>query len=511
MVILPESVIILRLIVAKSERKSMALSEAHLRDNPWWNRRDALSEDNHLSKLDEQSLEFEHDVPFELHVDAVYTLRGPRQVGKTTFMKRIMRRLLQRDDVKPRRILYSDIGGAGVRDQFDLQKFVGDFIAYVRGRSEADRIYLLLDEVASVEDWGVAIRTLHGRGELDNVTVIATGSHALDVKRGGEQAPGRRGDVEHWSWVMMPLAFRDYVRLHDPDVLERVPEVSSLEPRDVFLAAEDAHFVGMRIEELFARYLLTGGYPFAVAAENEQEEIPPNVYRLYRDAFRGEIRRAGLDESYIREIISWAGHKRLAQEFSWRNASDETQIGSKGTARRYLETSEALFLWHIFYRVLDPTKSRAALKSPKKLFPADPFGWHVLASWAQGDRDPWAASLERVNDSSIRGELVESVCADHFRRRFGRFAYYYRSKKGREEIDFALFEDNARNSLVEVKQQKRVRKKHRAALADHGGGLLAVRYIEDLAWHYEDNVAAIPASYLLAMLPWELSLFPERA
>ncbi|MGM0558946.1 MAG: ATP-binding protein [Myxococcota bacterium] len=488
----------------------MALTDAHFRDNPWWNDRGALNSDAHLRRLESQPLVYRHDVPFELDVDAVYTLRGPRQVGKTTFLKRLVRDLLQDLNIKPRRVLYADIGGAGISDHAEFQAFIRQFIAYVRDRSVDDRLYLLLDEVTDIEDWGVAIRTLHGRGDLENATVIATGSHALDVKRGGEQAPGRRGDVEHWDWIMMPLAFRDYARLHDEDLVAQVPRLESLEPREVYRAAEEVHFVGSQLDELFARYLLTGGFPFAVSAEQEHESVPARVYRIYRDAFRGEIQRAGLEEPYIRELISWAGRKRLAQEFSWRNASDETSIGSKDTARKYLETAQALFLWHIYYRVLDPTKSRAALKSPKKLFPADPFGWHVLESWAVGERDPWAASLARVNNSTTRGDLVESVVADHLRRRFGRFSYYYRSKKGREEIDFALFEDGSPQALIEVKQQSRIRAKHRSALAKHGGGILAVRNTDDLAWHEDDAVAAVPVSYLLAMLPWDLSLFPER-
>lgn len=486
----------------------MALTTAHFQDNPWWTDEDALDSDYHLAQLADQPLVYLHQMPFELSVDAVYTLRGPRQVGKTTFLKRIIQKLLDDQGIDPRRLLYADVGGAGVTSHQELQKFVAEFVSYVRARSADDRIYLLLDEVTGIRDWGVAIRSLHGRGDLERVTAIVTGSHALDVKRGGEQAPGRRGEVEYWDWVMMPLSFRDYVRLQEPEVAARVPILESLVPQHVHHAAEEAHFVGSTLKELFARYLSTGGYPFAVSAEKKHEHIPARVYRTYRDAFRGEIRRAGLEESYIRELISWAGHKRLAQEFSWRSASDETGIGSKDTARKYLETAEALFLWHIYLRVIDPTKTRAALKSPKKLYPADPFGWHVLDSWARGEQDPWVATLERVNDPQVRGDLVESVCADHLRRRFGRFAFYYRDKKGREEIDFAIFEDGVRQALIEVKYQRRIRVKHLSALAGHGGGLLLTP--DHLEWHESEGVAALPVAYFLAMLPWELSLFPER-
>lgn len=116
--------------------------------------------------------------------------------------------------------------------------------------------------------------------------------------------------------------------------------------------------------------------------------------------------------------------------------------------------------------------------------------------------------MQRLADPAQRGDLVESVCADHFRRHVGHFAFYYRSKKGRREIDFALFDEGAPSGLVEVKYQTRMRRKHRKALREQGGGILATR--EHLEWYEDDQVAALPVCYLLALLPWETSLYPER-
>ncbi len=62
--------------------------------------------------------------------------------------------------------------------------------------------------------------------------------------------------------------------------------------------------------------------------------------------------------------------------------------------------------------------------------------------------------------------------------------------------------------MIEVKYQARIRRKHRNALPEHGGGILATR--DHLEWHEDDRVAALPVWYLLALLPWESSLYPER-
>jgi predicted AAA+ superfamily ATPase len=62
----------------------MVLSQSQIRDNPWWRQAEAINEDTDLRRFDTTPLRFEHAVPFDLDVDAVFTLRGPRQVGKST-------------------------------------------------------------------------------------------------------------------------------------------------------------------------------------------------------------------------------------------------------------------------------------------------------------------------------------------------------------------------------------------------------------------------------------------
>lgn len=485
----------------------MALPRELIRDNPWWAHPGAIVDDPHLRRLGERSLVFDHSIPFELDIDAAYTLRGPRQVGKTTLLKRLVHQILEGGTVSPRRVLYLDVGAAGITSAQGLQETLRTYLLDIRESTPTERLYLFIDEVTGIEDWGVVLRALHGRGLLEAVTFLATGSHALDVLRGGERAPGRRGAVAHWDWVMMPLSFRDYLRLHDPELLELVPEFDSLRPSEVFAAAREIELHADRVTTLFDRYLLTGGYPHPTEAEHDERRIPSHVYRLHQDAIRGEIARAGYRERFFRELVTWMGHHRLGREFSWRDASGETEIGSKDTARRYIEDAEGLFVWHVFYRVKQPDKPEEALRSPKKLYPADPFNWHVLSTWASGEHDAWRASLESLGDPREKGELVESVLADHFRRRFGHFAFYYRHPRGAREIDFVLFENPKEGRLVEAKFRNRITVTDRKALDHHGGGVLASK--DTLEFHEKTRVAVVPASSLLAGLPYPLSLFPS--
>lgn len=488
----------------------MAFPADHARDNPWWRDRSAVEDDPDLERLRAQPARYDHDIPFSLDVDAVYTLRGPRQVGKSTLLKRIARHLLIERRVGVRSLFFLDAEAMVVEGARDLQEVLEGFLDWSRSSDPDARKYLLLDEVTGVSDWGTAVRVLHRRGALDRVTVIVTGSHALDLRAGGETAPGRRGEAEgvDLDWILMPFGFRDFVLAHEPDLERELPELDVFAPRTAYEAATEIGQYAEHLRPLFDRYLLAGGYPHAMAAEATRERIPRSVYELYRHAVTGQMKRAGHRESYFRELVAWVADRGLGNEFSWRDGSGETRIGSKDTVRAYLEDAEAMYLWHIVYRSHSATDPARALRSPKKLYPTDPFGWHVLASWGTRARDPWASSHERLEEGRVRGGIVEAVVADHLRRGYGDGVRYHRTTQGKEEIDF-LVAEGGEHGYVEVKFRDRIQASHGKWLAKYGGGILATK--DSLAWEGEDRVAAIPVWSLLAGYGKPVSLYPSLA
>lgn len=481
----------------------MAISSDQLRDNPWWQNPDAIADDVHLRRLAERELVFDHPNPLPTDRDAVLALRGPRQVGKTTLMKRIVRALLE-GSAPPASIMYLDVEGANLQTPYELQEAIREFVEWSSNTHDGRR-YLFLDEITGIEEWGKAIRVLDGRGSIEGCSILCTGSHARDVKRGAERAPGRKGDVEAWDWIMMPLSFRDYISAHDARP-EELPDLDLFDLRDAFEAAQDVGLHHERLRPLFERYLLTGGFPHAMSSEAHDGVIQRRIYRLHQEAFRGEIVRAGHREDLFRELVEWVGENRLGREFSWADGSGNTAIGSHHTVREYLEDAQAAFLWHIMYRVENIDAPVRARRSPKKLYAADPFSWHVLSSWVSARDEPWREAVELLDDPAELGLLVESVVGDHLCRWRGRFALYYRHPQRKEEIDFVLFDDDDR-LLVEVKYRNRIRESDLSALARRGGGVLVTK--DTLFFDEEAKVLAIPAPSFLAGLPFELSLFPS--
>ncbi len=76
--------------------------------------------------------------------------------------------------------------------------------------SSAERLALFLDEVSYVDRWQRAVKHLWDLGLLQGVTVIVTGSHTLDVRRGAELLPGRRGERADVDHLLLPLDFRSF-------------------------------------------------------------------------------------------------------------------------------------------------------------------------------------------------------------------------------------------------------------------------------------------------------------
>ena len=289
---------------------------------------------------------------------------------------------------------------------------------------------------------------------------------------------------------------------------EEIPKLDLFNVKRAYQSARELQLYSSPIAGLFRRYLRTGGYPYAISAEVGKDLIPEGIYRQFQHAIREEMRKAGRRETYFRELVGWAVNKYLGKEFSWSAASSDTHIGSKNTARNYLEDGEGVFIWHIMNRIINIGEPTPAPKSPKKLYTLDPFCWHSLKSWVEGHPEPWGYALEVLGDEDFLGGFVESVIGDHLKRQFGYFALYHRASQGQEEIDFVVHRAPEEYSLVEVKYRSRLKRGDREYLAKYGGGILASK--NQLDFNEQNNVVDIPVHSFLAGLPKDLTLFSAR-
>jgi predicted AAA+ superfamily ATPase len=76
--------------------------------NAWWFREEAILDDEKIADYEQETYQY---VPpllaeFPETTDAILTLRGPRQVGKSTSMKLLIRRLLLELKIPKKHVFY---------------------------------------------------------------------------------------------------------------------------------------------------------------------------------------------------------------------------------------------------------------------------------------------------------------------------------------------------------------------------------------------------------------------
>lgn len=116
--------------------------------NRHWDNVELLREDLHLKQLLNAPLILRHSIEdkVKLNEDKVYIVRGPRQIGKTTLVKRKLKELLDRD-MPPRRTFYFAFDIGNIKDDNDVAGLIHTYISFVRQEFKNKRLWLFLDEV----------------------------------------------------------------------------------------------------------------------------------------------------------------------------------------------------------------------------------------------------------------------------------------------------------------------------------------------------------------------------
>ncbi|MDZ7291951.1 MAG: ATP-binding protein [candidate division KSB1 bacterium] len=465
------------------------------RQNPWWADTAAINEDPHLAEYDQAMVKWEPPLlqTLKLDRDLIYILLGPRQVGKTTFFKLLVRQLLLERNVHPRTILYLNCEALGPQTPQALAELLRDYILWAKTFSK-ERLYILLDEATYLKDWERGLKIVADEGKLKKATLIAAGSHAAGIRKGGERLPGRRGRDEHLDLMLLPLSFRRFLMARNTALENKLPIFENWNQKTLFATAQEIALWADQISSYFSIYLRSGGFPRSIRDEAEHGRVMQDVYKLYRDAFVGDLARLGRRESLLRELAQWLINRR-ENPFDWSDAARETQLGTHPTVREYVEDAEAAFLWEVLYKSKSLGESLRAPRSSKRVYFADPFSFHCFRSWVFGYDNAWRATEEFLADPNNQGYLVESVIASHLRRTFGDRIFYWRNG---QEIDFVIFQQEKRSALIEVKYQAQINPDNAKALVQQGGGILLTK--NQLAFSPKKKVLAIPVHYFLAML-----------
>lgn len=452
------------------------ISQDLVDDNPWWRSPDLIHKDMKIVELDNSTVVWHPRIAhtFNLGEDLVYTLRGPRQTGKTTLIKSQIKKLLE-SGISPHNIMYYafDVDNTSRA----LVNVIKNYLDNTERLREGNRCFMFLDEISAIKDWQRGIKRLWDQHRLENCTVIATGSNTLDIKRSSERLPGRRGTSEDaLDKIMLPMKFAEFLSTTDNDLRDLFYEndmvrtwhrrrlVDELFNMKLNLEIERLYAYVPKLNQHLHDYLLTGGTPKVVNEYVAKGHVTESTFATYLDAILGDLQSLRINENIFKQLVQNV-LKTIGWTSSWRSLQKDTDIGGVSTVSSYVNTLQNMFVLSTLYQYSVKSK-RGVFAKDKKIHVHDPFYFHVLNGWTSG-QSSFDAAARHVESERNLGIMVEGVVTNHlirlaFTRSWKKPNFDYQDvlfhwKYGMEkEVDFIYNDGSGLEIPIEVKFQNKI-------------------------------------------------------
>ena len=341
----------------------------------FWEKKGWEKEDRHLTKM--HSMPFQRIFPFLPEANGLYIIRGPRQIGKTSWLKSILSH-----HAKTKRCFYLSC------EEVDDYKALGEILKSVRGYD-----IILLDEVSFVAGWARAVK--HAVDSGYTKILVVTGSHAHDLKQGADRMPGRFD--AGGEFFLLPMDFDEFCNARQTA----------------------GWFSGNRLDELRA-YFRVGGFPSAVAEGGPGGLTSKQSIDTYWRWLVGDITKLGKSEQHLTELMIQLA-ATIQNPVSFNTLAKKTGIGSHNTVNEYISILESCFALRTLHSV-DIDTGAYRTRKDRKFYFSDPL-LYWLAVRLSGGRAP-----ENAED-----RIAELVSNEHLARRFKRFGFHGNANG---EVDF---------------------------------------------------------------------------
>jgi predicted AAA+ superfamily ATPase len=436
-----------------------------------------LQQDPVLRRLRDNPLVSEPDLleRLPLEIPGIYTLVGGRQVGKSTLLKQVMQRLLQRERVAPERLAY--VTCEPFVDAEELRVVLTDLLAAMPG---GERSWLLIDEVTYVAGWDRTVKFLADAGTLERCFVLLTGSDHVLIQDSLKRLPGRRGRADAVDFHLRPLSFLQFCRLRgrmSEAVLEELSagDVEADLPRGTPASLSE-------LEGELRSYHVSGGFLTATNDVARDGVVAAATLRIYADWIRGDLLRLNRNERYLREVLA-AISERYGSQLTWNALAQELSIDHPKTIADYLGILERLDAVLVVPALAEHERGPAPKKG-RKVFFADPFIHRAAQAFvARAEPEPGSdAHLQRDLEATMAGHVA----------RFAEALYV----KGKGEIDVAWYAGR-KLRLLEVKWSQQLRPEELKEIRRRGRGLIASRARQAGKL---DGLKVLPAAVVLLRL-----------
>ncbi len=372
--------------------------------NPWWKDRGLIEKDFDIVRWGEKRHKWVPELVGEIALEpfALHALTGPRQSGKTTVLKLLVKRLLDKGR-EPRSIFYFDCENlADYRELLDVLTAYLDF----KGVNSVKSGIILLDEVTLPKEWYRAVKFLIDKGNLRNDVLIVTGSSSMAVKREVELFPGRRGKGR--DFVVYPLSFRGFLRVVGPQLVQKIPPLKSIEEIDG--TAMNALMFENELNGHLGDYMEYGGFPLSVANLHKSKEDAKNAYLSW---IKNAILKAERSDVIARQVGKVLV-ETLQTDISWEGVSKKIEAKSPKTVSAYVDILKSIFAVNVLYNI-DVSGKKIRFGKNKKIHFRDPLLLEIFEDWCM------------VKSLSGDSAIAEALLVEHLARMFPDNIFFWKN------------------------------------------------------------------------------------
>ncbi len=303
-------------------------------------------------------------------------IRGARQFGKSTWLEESLKKSLIEFGAGSSFYLNADF----FRNHDELYSAVSDVASLFPSTAAVRRLFI--DEISAVDDWEKAIKKLYDEGTTREILIITTGSKAVDLRRGSERLPGRKGKLDRTSYRFLPVSFREFENKCR------------------------GHFK----DQTLNAYLMSGGSPIAANELAKSKLVPPYVIELTKDWVFGECSRQNRDPGLL-QFLLFSLHQKATTPVSMTKLAKEAGAANNTVVQGYIELMRDLMSLVNCYQT-DPHTLRPLPRKATKLHFVN-----LLAALAFDPDQPWTLDEFSSQNPEKLGKWYEWAVSSHLWRR----------------------------------------------------------------------------------------------
>ena len=331
-------------------------------------------------------------------------ITGPRQAGKSTLLKALIKFLLEKRKVRGKDIFYFNL------DDTRIIKFLStpeDFVKFIQSFSPG-QTYIFIDEAQRLENPGLFLKCIYDLGL--NFKIIISGSSSLELKSKISESLTGRKIVFH----LFPFSFREFLKTKSSFEFKEIGSWEDLILQDKIYSS----FLNKCLEE----YLTYGGYPRVVLEKDivKKKELLWEIYSSYVEKDVVNFLKIELPEKYnnlVKVLSSQIGNLVNIHELT------NTLGLNRLTVEKYISTLRATFIISLVSPFYKNIRSEIS-KMPKVYFNDTGLRNSVIDSFGE------------VNIRPDKSQLLENFIYTQLRiSKFLKDVRFWRTKTG-GEVDF---------------------------------------------------------------------------